>query len=409
MIYNQYTHNLVIQTSNNILKNACIYKENGITHIIKSSVQGTSQGKYSIVIPSFINLHSHLNYSDIKIKRRNLFNWMLDLVQKIQHLEEGPTPKAWAQRAALLGCKEALMSGTGFVVDNSNFPLETFLAMKETGLAGIIGIEIFGSDPNQAQSIFQEKIRLINSLPQDPHIRFTLSPHASYDVSAALWQLCQEWCDDHQLPLLSHVAESQEEEEWFRSKNAPNAIQFWSAINTLEPKLNHWQPYKSSIDYLARNNLLNCNSLLTHAVHASTEDLETLKKHDVKLVTCPRSNQLLENGFADYKNWNLLEVAYGVGTDSKASNYDLDLRKEVNAIPGLTAKKRFELITSDAAKILNRLELGSLNELSQSWSVLEITDPKIDLNNIDIFELIMDTKLSRIKEIWINGKIKLWT
>lgn len=401
MAYKQYTHDRIIQNSNLIIKNAYIDDKYKILHDIGEVNNNANRANFSILVPGFINLHGHLAYTNLKIKPQNLFNWMGDLLENLKHLDQVNTTN-WAYEASLNACKEMQLSGTRFIIENSNFPLESLRAMNERNLEGIIGIEVFGSDPEKAKNIFAEKIKLIESLNQinkNPKIQITLSPHASYDVSIPLWRLCQEWCDRNKVPLLSHIAESKEEEEWFQTQNAPSAKQFWTRIGTLDYKLKYWKPYRSSVDWLDKNGLLSSNSILAHAVHANQEDLEILQRNGVKLITCPRSNLFLNNGLAKYKIWNELNIIYGIGTDSKASNLDLDLRKEVNAIPGLTAKQRFELITNKAASILNRNDLGIIqNGIKSSYIELEIPKDKIDLNSMDIFELIMNTELCKIKQ-----------
>ena len=407
MSYKRYTHNLIIKNSNEVLKNVVINRENSITSIkAVDNLDPDINYPRQIIIPGLINLHCHLVYTGIRTQSKSLFPWISELV-KIQQMEEADLPSPNSLGAtlnrALAGAKQALSYGTSYLIENSNQPLESFKAMKAAGLKGLIGIEVFGSDPEQAQKIFSNTLSVMDSLPEDPNIQFTLSPHASYDVSSALWRLCQRWCDEHQVPLLTHVAESTAEEAWFKdsqSAQAQSAKDFWASINTLDVKLKHWKPYPSSIQYLHANNMLSDNMLITHAVHASREDLEILKSYGAKLINCPRSNIYLGNGLPDYDLWQELGMNWALGTDSEASNYNLDLRAEANAIARLNAKQRFELITSKAASILGRKDLGVINDgVDSDYVVLEILDNDIDLDACDPFELVMDTEITRIKGI----------
>jgi 5-methylthioadenosine/S-adenosylhomocysteine deaminase len=407
MSYKRYTHNLIIKNLNEVLKNVVINKRNCITSIQSlDNIDHDTTYPKQIIIPGLVNLHCHLVYTGIKTQSKSLFPWIAELV-KIQQMEEASLPSPNSLGAALnravAGAKQAQSYGTSYLIENSNQPLESFKAMKAAGLKGLIGVEVFGSDPEQAQTIFSNTLAVMNSLPKDPQIRFTLSPHASYDVSPALWRLCQNWCDEHQLPLLTHVAESIAEEEWFKDSQAPqakSAREFWASINTLEVKLKHWKPYPSSIQYLHANKMLSSNMLITHAVHASREDLEILRSYGAKLISCPRSNIYLENGLPDYDLWQELGMSWALGTDSEASNYNLDLRAEVNAIPGLSAKQRFELITNQAATILGRKDLGVINEgINSDYVVLDVLRDDIDLDTCDPFELVMNTELTRVKGI----------
>ena len=144
------------------------------------------------------------------------------------------------------------------------------------------------------------------------------------------------------------------------------------------------------------------NTLLTHLVKAGEKELKLIKENNVRVVTCPRSNEYLENGSANIELWEKLGIRYGVGTDSKASNYDLDLRKEVNKL-NLSAQRKLELLTTEAAKILNK-KLGTLDEgMPADYTVFEV-DPSVDINNMNPLELLFDTNHCKVKEVFINGE-----
>ncbi len=407
MHYLSYTHNLVVQHSSQILMNSTIELSEDKKTIIGFSTHNTeSQSRRTIAIPGFINLHTHLSYSSIQLAPQELFPWLRELI-KIQQMDQRFSPST----NALAGLLELAQSGTTFVVDNTSHPQETYNALKKIGLKGLIGVEVFGSDPSKADAIFDKTIDEISSLTtiEDDDIEFTLSPHASYDVSPLLWQKCIAWCKAHGKRLLTHVAESAVEERWFQDKDSlevESAKDFWTSINTLDIKLKNWKSYPSSIQYLYQNQLLDSCLLLTHMVHASKADLELVSKLNIPLVTCPRSNLYLKNGLANYDLWQELNLEFGIGTDSKASNQSLDIREELKLIKNLNSKEKFELITSKAAKILGKEKnIGSLEKgMAADFVILEVTKDDLDLESLNIFDLILDTTLTKIKSVIVNGK-----
>lgn len=399
MNYLEYTHNLIIKTPNEIIRGDLVFDSR-----IKGFRESDSANNIpvqNIIIPGFINLHSHLSYTNFQIPSQNLFTWLKELVAKTN---QGFSPSS----NSVDGVKELLSNGTTFVVDNSNHPLESYKAMKDSGIKGLIGIEIFGSNPEEAKKIFQEKLLELQSLPKDKDIEFTFSPHASYDVSPELWQKTIEWCKANNKKLLTHVAESLAEEKWFQDNNAKeaqSAKDFWQSINTLDIKLKNWKSYSSGIQYLYENKMLDPCLLITHMVHAQKQDLELISKLKIPLATCPKSNLYLGNGLPDYELWQKLSIEYGIGTDSKASNTSLDLRRELKEIRNISAKEKFELITNKAAKIIAKdQEIGSLEPgKAADFVVLEIKPKDIDLDTINIFNLIMDPDLTKIKSVFVNG------
>ena len=254
---------------------------------------------------------------------------------------------------------------------------------------------------------------------ENQFLDFTFSPHAPYDVSAPLWKKLINWAQENKKPLLTHLEESPQETIWWKNKRG-EAIDFWGKINKLKPKLKYWKKYKSGIDFLEKNNLLSTNIIATHLCQADKEDLNALREFEIKLVHSSRSNFYLGNDTANLKLWNELGFLWGVGTDSLASNEDLDLLNEIKFIINrqniiydykISAKDAFCAITSNAAKILNKdHEIGCLKKgyfsdflvyKMKEKSLCTYTDPyKILILNID--------NKKNLKEVWINGK-KTWT
>ena len=443
MSHTLYTPNYLIKNPNQVLKNTLpeLYDN---THSknkrrIKSlyefipevgSGKQAQSRRLELVVAGFVNLHGHLAYSNIELKSQPLFPWLKALLG--QTLEQNPpanpsihsgntkTFDAKLQNSSeyhscLAGAKEALSYGTTYFVDNTSGPEASAAACLKSGLRALIGLEVFGSDPTQAEEIFDRSRERLEQIRKQSNeqIDFTFSPHASYDVSPRLWSLLSEYLVKQNSLLLSHVGESAAEEAWFRDKDsseAQAARDFWNSINTLEPKLSQWQASKGSVDYLDSNSMLAGSQLFAHGVHLDKEALQTLKEQNTSLVTCPRSNLFLENGLADYATWLELGLDFGVGTDSKASNYDLDLRKEVNAIPGLTSKQKLELLTSKPAKILGRKqELGQLDAgYLADYTVFEVDLDEIasEAKQSQILDLLFDTDKCKVKEVYINGECK---
>lgn len=424
MLQRYYTQNRLIKNPDEPLKNkkivvkpggACI---DGFIDLAETESKHLGKNPDSfpqIIVAGFINLHCHLAYTNINLNSSPLFVWLSELVDVLT------ASKFDYEKSCLDGAKEAQSFGTSFLVDNTPHLEASMNAFKKTGLKGIIGLEVFGSDPDQAQNIFNKNLRLL-----DQHnFELCLSPHAPYDVSPALWKLCLDRTQSkdrsrpvltHNAYLLSHVAESAAEEAWFRDKDsekAKPAKDFWEKIGTLEPKLKYWKPYQGSVDFLNQNDLLNNDMqsiLLTHLTQASIEDLKILRDKSISLVTCPRSNEYLHNGLLDINTWEKLGLNYGIGTDSKASNYDLDLRKEVNKLSehfkSLTPKRKLELLTTAPAKILGKEnEIGSLDiGKAADYTVFEIQNKDIDLDRVDVLELLFDTGVCKVKEVYINGE-----
>jgi 5-methylthioadenosine/S-adenosylhomocysteine deaminase len=99
-------------------------------------------------------------------------------------------------------------------------------------------------------------------------------------------------------------------------------------------------------------------------------------------------------------------INYGLGTDSKASNYDLDLRSELKLLE-LSSQRQFELLTSSAAKAIGMDDkIGSLEEAKYAdYVVFEVMDDNLDLDSVDPYALILDGEKTRVKEVYVGGDL----
>lgn len=403
MSYQSYTHDLIIKNSEEILQNASLIHK-GSEKII--DIQFSSKNPKSpqtILIPGLINLHCHLSYTNISMASDSFFVWLKKLVEKIQHLDEG-----FLSKSIEAGIQEALSFGTTFIVDNSNEAKLTSEAFIKNKMKGLIGLEIFGSNPKQAREIFETKIQELKNLEKSFGLDYALSTHAVYDVSLELWQLCFEWSQKNKKFLLSHIAESEVEELWMQDYTKPRCIDaknFFESISSLENKIANYKSYSSSADFLISNKLIANFMILTHGVELDDDELKEFAQAGLKLITCPRSNNFLQNNKAKIEHWQKHQIQFGLGTDSKASNHNLNLREEAQNL-NLSDKKKFDLLTIEAAKILNKdKEIGSIEKNKYGdYVVLEPLTP-IDFNNCDPLKLALDPAYTRVKEVYINNQL----
>lgn len=422
MTHSLYTHNILVKNPNELVKNGKIVVKDGyIDSISRHEVENTLNDPedFYIITPGFINLHCHLAYSDIELESQALFPWIDALMDSCL---KNPFD---AKSNSYSGALEALKTGTTFLVDNTNYLAASLEAFNKSGLRGIIAKELFGSDPDLAAAIVRGAYEDIRT--------FAFSPHSLYSVSPEIWGAIYEFTKSETVNfsvrnlIFSHFAEDLEEEEWFRDKNSSNIKNlesFWRRINVLEDKKRFWRAANSSWDYFKRyilEDLLKSNfkAVLTHAINLSEAEIEEISRYDqIRLVTCPRSNKYLKHNLARVDLWEKYGILYGLGTDSKASNYDLDLRKEAIALKenfknfgsNISYKRLFEILTMDAAEILGlEQKIGSLDEgKSAEYCVWEIMDKSLNVKALagsdseSIFSLIINADKVKLVDFNIN-------
>jgi cytosine/adenosine deaminase-related metal-dependent hydrolase len=157
-----------------------------------------------------------------------------------------------------------------------------------------------------------------------------------------------------------HLAESPDEVEFLRSGH--------SAIRDLLASRGAWDnafrpPGVSPVAYLDRLGLLGPATLAVHLVQATGADIALLARRGVAACLCPRSNRATGVGAAPLSALLAANLTVCLGTDSLASNDDLNLFREAEAAIGLGAspEQALRMATLSGAEALSRPELGALS------------------------------------------------
>ena len=303
----------------------------------------------AVIVPGLVNAHSHLEYAVY-----GGFGDGLAFGPWIQLHIERKGRIAWEEFVAVarLGAAECLRSGITTIADASFSGAAAYVA-AELGLRGIICLELFGTDLAQLDEAEAKR-----SAFERGSVRVGLSPHAPYSASAELYR---EAYRDSALPVITHVAESDDELQYMLAGTGPIA-----AVTEIP------SPGLTPVRYLAREGLLRPATLAAHCVKVDADEIALLAEHDVAVAHCPRSNAVLGCGVAPLRELRDAGIRVGLGTDSPASAPSFDFFDEMRAAlyaararagspEALSAKDALTLATLGSASALGLdEEIGSL-------------------------------------------------
>ena len=160
------------------------------------------------------------------------------------------------------------------------------------------------------------------------------------------------YCLSLGIPVGTHLAESDGENEWLEHGTGPLA----AARDVLVPPSG-----RRAVGTLA--DVLGPELLCAHCVAVEEHEIAELAAADVPVAHCPRSNALLGCGVAPLTALRAAGVRVGLGTDSPASTPSFDAFDELRAaLAGARARERrpdaldaagaLRLATLDAARAL---------------------------------------------------------
>jgi 5-methylthioadenosine/S-adenosylhomocysteine deaminase len=262
------------------------------------------------LIPGLVNTHNHLFQVFARAKGKDLrfIDWVEGAVRPlINYLDEEA-----CYLAAMIGCLEAIRSGTTTILDYmyvANRPglCDGILrAFDEVGLRGILGRGFntmktmpWGSPSTSYEpvdSALADLARLQRIVKPNPRLSIALAPGVNWSMSAEGVAASVELQRQGMLVTL-HLQENELDDEYSLKMFGQRAVPF-----------------------LADAGLLGPTFLAVHAVQMPPEDMALFIEHDVAVSHNPASNMILGSGVAKVTEMLASGLRVGLATDGAASN-----------------------------------------------------------------------------------------
>jgi cytosine/adenosine deaminase-related metal-dependent hydrolase len=338
-----------------------------------------------VLMPGFVNAHSHIDYtwSRNQYDALNLWDWISRVGYRSGHQPDYDS----ALDSAILGAAECVRSGITCLGD-STLTGSAAEAMSKLGLRGIAYRELFGQSmgsdyPNQ----FQQKLDEVRELQERSSklVKIGLSPHTVYTTNVEVLELCA----DSGLPVAIHLAETWAEAEYTQKGAGPIAA--WRNRMGRPPMTCGLTPAR----ILEKTGLLKKGTSLAHCVHLSDDEIELIAQSEASVAHCPRSNAYLGCGIAPITKLLAEGAVVGLGTDSEGSCMRFDFFEEMRFALGMARASRqdAEVITANdilrMATIVGAETLG----LEKDVGTLEI-GKRADILAIDMNDVLADENLS---------------
>ena len=335
----------------------------------------------SIVMPGFVNCHSHIEYTSFRgiLDDAAFGDWIISLVD----VKASLTPEEYLV-SARLGAVEAVSSGITTVADTSygGVALE---AVAAAGLRGRVYLEVFGVDDASFAVTMEDVERRLEEAQSaaPPRLEVGLAPHAPYTVSSRLYQAVSKLARERGLKVMSHVAESKEELTYVRSGSGKFAHDYREKMGWERMLV---QPFGvSPIKYLQQWDVFDRDFLAVHCTLVNRDDIRILRSKDVAVAHCPKSNAKLGCGIAPLADLLHEGVRIGLGTDSPASSNIMDMFDEMRTMLFLHRAVERDVGVLDAQQCVRIATLGGAEALGFEDQVGSLEPGKYaDLIGVDV-------------------------
>jgi aminodeoxyfutalosine deaminase len=304
--------------------------ENGVVkEIVLLADAGDGVEKLNgIISPGFVNCHCHLELSHMRDMIPRNTGMIKFLLTVVKHRNAEVQNIITAMQSAETSMKER---GIVAVADISNTTHS--IPVKERGnLFYHNFIEVIGFTGHQAEERFEEAYGVYLQFKKKlQHQNASIVPHSPYSVSDELFKLINAYQKGSLLSI--HNQESVAETEFFTTGKG-ELLELYSALGI--DVANFVPSAQSSLIRSIIKFTGDHSVILVHNVNTTADDLDAIRRGrnlpQLFWCLCPNANIYINGTLPDvmlFKNFNCKLV---VGTDSLASNAQLDILGELKTL-----------------------------------------------------------------------------
>jgi 5-methylthioadenosine/S-adenosylhomocysteine deaminase len=298
-----------------------------------------------VVLPGLINTHGHapmVLYRGLADDLA-LMEWLERYIFPAEAKTVSPEMVRVGTRLAAL---EMIQSGTTTFADMYYFEEAIAETAKAAGMRGVLGQTVIRfpvADAKTPADALARAEAFIRQFKDDPLITPAVAPHSAYTLEKATLLASRDLAVRHGVPLLIHLAETEDEVKILREQVSLSPTGYLESIGFFGPR-----------------------TLAAHGVWVNADDIAILTRRGVGVSHNPESNMKLASGTAPVPQYLAAGVPLGLGTDGAASNNDLDMFEAMRQAALLHKLQSRDPRTLPAAQALEMATIGGARALGMA-------------------------------------------
>ncbi|MFE5317219.1 amidohydrolase [Paenibacillus sp. NPDC056579] len=350
-------------------------------------------GNNKLYMPGLVNTHCHAAMSLLRGYGDDLA-LQVWLQEKMWPMEGKFTAHdvQWGTQLSIL---EMIKGGTTTFVDMYDHMNEVAQAVEQSGMRACLTRGVIGLCPPEVQDA---KLKEAIQFAKDWHgkaggrITTMMSPHAPYTCPPDYIERIVQAAHDLDLPIHTHMSET--------AREVQDNVDSYGA---------------RPVAHLEKLGVFARPTLIAHGVHLTDEEIQVLKKYDVRVSHNPGSNLKLASGIARVPELLNNGVKVSLGTDGAASNNNLDMFEEVRlaalihkAVTGdpvaVPAEAALRMGTLEGAKSIWLDDVGALEAgMKADFIALDIDQPHFFPKTNFISHVVYSASAKDVTDVWVDG------
>lgn len=372
----------------------------------------TWDAKGKLLLPGLVNTHCHLFQTFMRSlgKELTFMDWVHRSVRLFMPLLDDEA----IYLAAMIGCLEAIRTGTTTLVDymyanvkprNADAVLRAF---DDCGIRGVLALgltdvkQLPGSPvPSTTYSTVEDSLLDIERMKSDyvdhPRVSFMLAPSVIWGMTRDGLADAARYAKANNMVLTMHLLETADDDRFSQENYGKRTTRMLEDIGVLD-----------------------ANFLAVHAVRLIEEDFDLFERYHTSVSHNPVANMILGSGVAPVCELTRRGIPVGLGTDGAASNDSQNmievmksavlLQKVHHHDPNvITARQVFRMATSEGAETIKMGDqIGTLSPGKRA----DIIVVDLDLPNTTpwyepVTSLVYSGSERNVSALFIEGQLVL--
>jgi 5-methylthioadenosine/S-adenosylhomocysteine deaminase len=349
-----------------------------------------------LLIPGLINTHSHAAMNLLRgiADDLPLNEWLNDYIWPA---EQTHVNEKFIADGTELAIAEMLRGGVTCFNDMYFFPDIVGKIADKIGIRATLGLIILDFPTtwaNNPEEYLKKGKKVHEIFEEHPLIQTALAPHAPYSVSDSSLRSALAMADELKIPIHIHLHETSIEIEESIEKYGERPLARLEKLGLLSPRL-----------------------MAVHMTHLNNDEITLLANYGAHVIHCPESNLKLGSGICPVSKLLEAGVNVALGTDSAASNDDLDILGEMRTAALLAKGFSKDATVVPAAQAVRMATLNGAKSLGidhitgsfipgKSADIVAIEMVDIETQPIynPLSQLVYSTGRDKITDVWVAGK-----
>ncbi|NLX92880.1 MAG: amidohydrolase [Clostridiales bacterium] len=353
-------------------------------------------GTGKLLMAGLYNAHTHSPMNLLRGYAENLtlHDWLHEKVFPFEAKLTGDD----IYNGTMLAVAEMLRFGTVSFTDMYYMGEEIYRAVAESGIKCNFsyGVTCFDDSAYSDLRVYKESQKLIENCHNAENGRFKvdLSIHGEYTSTPRVVAAVAEHAARENVNIHIHLSESQDEQEGCKERNGKTPARYFYDLG-----------------------VFGMPTTAAHCVWLEDDDFDILRENGVTVAACPVSNLKLASGFSRVDKMIRGGMKVAIGTDSAASNNNLNLFKDIHLFSILykctsgnpaviTPKQALTAATTVGASAQGRQDSGMLKVGAKAdLIVLDISLPHMMPVHDMLNNLVFATQGSDVCLTMVDGKV----